>query len=121
MTTLTHAGWMWRPWSGFQSRVRPYAVAAALCLVLWAYVVGPMLLTLQRSIVGPGAALSAYAGFLDLGSGVVAASALGSIVLSLLSVVTAGVTGISLAVLLHRWAFPLRGVFRALILLPPRP
>jgi iron(III) transport system permease protein len=91
---------------------------AALGVVLWAFVAGPMLLTLQRSIDGPNGTWAPYAGFFDFQSGVLPASLLGSVGISLLSVITAGVTGTALAVLLQRWDLPLQKMFHALVLIP---
>src|SRR5438093_3696634 len=42
----------------------------------------------------------------------------GSLLISVLSVITSGVTGVSLAVLLKRWEFPLRGLCQVLVLVP---
>lgn len=100
-------------WPACRSSVGSYAAVAAVALVLWGYIVSPMLLTLRRSM--EGGALQAYRPF---GSGVVAESLLWSIGISLLSVIAAGVVGTTLAVLLQRWDFPLRNVFHMLVLTP---
>jgi iron(III) transport system permease protein len=95
-----------------------HGTAIALGVVLWAFVVGPMLATLQRSVDVPDGVWTAYRDFIDFRSGVVPRSALGSVVVSLLSVLTAGIVGTALAVMLERWEFPLRRAFRVLILVP---
>jgi iron(III) transport system permease protein len=43
---------------------------------------------------------------------------LGSLMISVLTVITSGVTGVFLAVLLKRWEFPLRSVCQVLVLVP---
>jgi iron(III) transport system permease protein len=106
----------------WQTRGPSLAAVAAVTLILWAFVVRPMLLTLKLSVEGPGGLLiatgRAYGRFLDFRSGMVAASVLGSIGISALSVLVAGVVGTALAVLLNRGEFPLRAMFRGLILAP---
>jgi iron(III) transport system permease protein len=94
------------------------AVIALLALVLWGYVVGPMLATFQQSLIGPGGGVSEYPKFLNFTSGAQGESMLGSLMISVLSVVTSGVTGVFLAVLLKRWDFPLRKACQILVLTP---
>ncbi len=122
MTTLAWTERLHVPRAGRRPRLMPYAALAATTLVLWALVVRPMLLTVQRSLTGPDGALGSgwrtYAGFVDVNSGVVFDSVLGSIGISLLTVVCSGIVGTLLAVLLQRWEFPLRKMFHALILIP---
>ena len=113
LVNLRDAAWPVRRW-----RPALHGTAIALGVVLWAFVVGPMLLTLQRSVDVRGGPWTAYLEFIDFRSGVVPQSALGSVAISLLSVITAGVVGTALAVILERWEFPLRRTFRALILIP---
>jgi iron(III) transport system permease protein len=99
-------------------RLGSYIMLLLLALVLWGYVVGPLLSTFEQSIIGPGGGWARYAGFFDFGSGVQGESMLGSLIISLLSVMTSGVTGVFLAVLLHRWDFPLRRICGILVLVP---
>jgi iron(III) transport system permease protein len=89
-----------------------YLLAAPLVLVLLVYLVVPMLVTATTSVQGDG---NAYKGFLNGNS----ASALGlSVGISLVSVLTTGVLGTALAVLLSRFDFPGRKVLRLFALLP---
>jgi iron(III) transport system permease protein len=108
MTVLS----MWRKRSG------SIAVVVLLALVLWGYVVGPLVTTFQESLTGPGGGFSQYSTFFNFRSGAQGESMLGSIVISFLSVITAGLTGVFLAILLRRWEFPLRGVCQVLVLVP---
>jgi len=94
------------------------AVVVLLAVVLWGYVVGPLVATFQQSLTGPGGGVSKYSDFFAFRSGAQGESMLGSIIISVLSVITSGVTGVSLAVLLKRWEFPLRGVCQVLVLVP---
>jgi iron(III) transport system permease protein len=88
-----------------------------LAFVLWGYVVGPLVSTFQRSVASDHGAFAEYAPFLDFGS--VQSEALrGSLYISFLSVITAGVTGVFLAVLLNRWDFRFRKFYQALVLVP---
>ena len=94
------------------------AVLALLALVLWGYVVGPMFSTFGQSLTGIGGGLAEYSRFFDFRNGAQGESMLGSIVISFLSVLTAGITGVFLAVLLRRWDFPFRRVCQVLVLVP---
>lgn len=93
-------------------------VLSLLALVLWGYVVGPMVFTFRQSITGEGGAFRDYARFFDFASGAQGEAMLGSLFISFLSVITAGVTGVFLAVLLNRWDFPLKKVCRVMALVP---
>src|SRR5436189_1174174 len=93
------------------------AVLILLALVLWGYVVGPLVSTFQRSVASGQGAFAEYAPFLDYGS--VQSEALrGSLFISFLSVITSGVVGVFLAVLLNRWDFRFRKLYQALVLVP---
>ena len=96
----------------YRARLQGYTLLLVVGIVLWVFVLSPMLLTVLRSF--DSANPSAYASW----TRAVPAALLGSVIISLLSVVTAGVTGIVLAVLLHRWQFPLRRLFHVLALTP---
>jgi iron(III) transport system permease protein len=61
---------------------------------------------------------AAYARFFDFAHGAQGDALAGSLMLSCLSVLCAGVTGVFLAVLLNRWDFPLKGACRLLVLMP---
>lgn len=89
-----------------------YLLAAPLILVLLVYIVVPMLATAVASAEGGG---SAYSGFINGSS----SKALGlSVGISLGSVLTTGILGTSLAVLLSRFDFPGRKILRIFALLP---
>ena len=94
------------------------AVLVVLALVLWGYVVGPMVSTFLQSLGGNGGGLAEYLSFFDFRNGTQGESMLGSIVISFLSVITSGITGAFLAVLLRRWDFPFRRVCQVLVLVP---
>src|SRR5262245_40840531 len=89
-----------------------------LAIALWGYVVGPLFATFQQSITGNGGGLIEYTKFFDLRHGAQGESMLGSVIISALSVITSGLTGAFLAVLLKRWDFPLRKVCEVLVLVP---
>jgi iron(III) transport system permease protein len=100
------------------NRLSSGAILIVLAVVLWAYVVGPMISTFGQSITGIGGGFAEYTRFFDFRNGTQGESMLGSIVISILSVVTSGIAGVCLAVLLHRWDFPLRRVSQVLVLVP---
>ena len=93
-------------------------VLVLLALVLWGYVVGPMISTVTQSMAGEGGPFRDYARFFDFRGGSQGEAAAGSLILSFLSVITSGVTGVFLAVLLNRWDFPLKKLCRVMALVP---
>ena len=95
-----------------RARIQGYTFLLVVGLVLWVFVISPMLLTVLRAFDSGNA--NAYASW----SGAVPRALLGSVWISFLSVLTAGITGILMAVVLHRWEFPLRRTFHALALAP---
>lgn len=101
-----------------RQRLTSGAVLCVLGLVLWGYVVSPLLSTIQQSILGEGGPFRDYLRFFDFGKNAQGEALLGSITLSLMSVITAGVVGLCLAVLLNRWDFPFKKVCRVLVLMP---
>ncbi len=103
------------PW---QRQLASAAVLLPLTLVLWGYVAGPLFATFRQSITGDGGGFREYAQFFDFGNGAQGESMLGSLAISFLSVITSGVTGVFLAVLLKRWDFPFRRVCQVLVLVP---
>lgn len=89
-----------------------YVLALPLVAILLVYIVFPMFATLVTSFGGNG---SAYSDFVSGAS----RKALGlSVGISVVSVLTAGVVGSGLAVLLTRFDFPGRRVLRVFALLP---
>jgi len=102
----------------WRKRITTGAVFVLLGLVLWGYVVGPMVATFRESVSNPEGGLTEYVRFFDFGRSAQGESMLGSLVISFLSVITAGLAGVFLAVLLQRWEFPLRRVCQVLVLVP---
>src|SRR5262249_40529602 len=94
------------------------AVLILLALVLWAYVVGPMVSTFFESVTGNGGGFFPYTQFFDFKNGTQGESVLCSIFISVLSVITSGITGVFLAILLRRWDFPFRRVCQVLVVVP---
>nr|WP_298332581.1 iron ABC transporter permease [Haloactinopolyspora sp.] len=97
------------------SRWFPYVLVLPLALVLWGYIVQPMLATFAES-VGDGSGAN-YSAFLS-GGGVARQSLINSVVISLVSVVLCAAVGVSMAFLLRRFQFPGRSVIEAIILVP---
>ncbi|MDQ0614754.1 iron(III) transport system permease protein [Microbacterium sp. W4I4] len=124
MTTLTNAQrvtgpskrppWIRRRWSTVLTLV-------LLGVVLLGYVIGPMIATARRSISQDKAAVLGFSfkAWSDFFANPTQTSAIGgSIVLSLLSVLVAGLLGTAVAILLTRWDFPGRRICQVLALLP---
>lgn len=124
MVTLTNAqrfvgpskrpSWIRRRWS-------TALTLALLLVVLLGYVIGPMIATARRSVSQDKAEILGFSfkAWGDFFANPTQTSAIGgSIVLSLLSVLCAGVLGTGVAILLTRWEFPGRRVFQVLALLP---
>src|SRR5262245_50030243 len=88
-----------------------------LALILWGYIVGPLVGTFQRSITG-ATPFSDYIRFFDFTSVVQCEALFGSLMISILIVITSGVIGVFLAVILQRWDFPLRSACQVLVLVP---
>jgi iron(III) transport system permease protein len=104
--------------SPFRKQLRSSFVIFVLAIALWGYVVGPLVATFEQSITGNGGGLTEYTNFFDLRHGAQGESMLGSLIISALSVITSGLTGAFLAVLLKRWDFPLRRACEVLVLVP---
>ena len=102
----------------FRKRIASNVIIVLLAIVLWGYVVGPLVSTFQQSITGSGGGVAEYSNFFDFRTGAQGESMAGSLLISVLSVIASGVTGVSLAVLLKRWEFPLRGLCQVLVLVP---
>jgi iron(III) transport system permease protein len=93
----------------------PYLLVLPLVLVLWGYVVQPMLATFTESVSDDAA--GNYASFLS-GDGVARTSLITSLAISAASVVLCGIVGVAMAFLLKRFAFPGRRLIEAIILVP---
>src|SRR6185369_2210379 len=110
--------WLCENMNLWRKRLGSSTVIVLLAIVLWGYVVGPLIDTFQQSLTGPSGGLSEYARFFSFRSGAQGESMLGSLIISVLSVITSGVTGVFLAVLLKRWEFPIRKLCQVLVLVP---
>lgn len=107
-------GWLRKRWT-------LVAVLTVLALVLIGYVVGPMIATARRSMTGgantdEGFSLDAWREF--FASPTQLNAVWGSILVSLLTVLLAGLLGTGLAILLTRWDFPGRSICQVLVMLP---
>lgn len=97
------------------SRWFPYVLVLPLVLILYGYIVGPMLSTFVESASGDGG--STYGAFVS-GAGVARQSLINSLTISLASVVLCAVVGVGMAFLLRRFQFPGRRLIEAIILVP---
>ncbi|MBO4206138.1 ABC transporter permease [Micromonospora echinofusca] len=93
----------------------PYLLVLPLALILWGYVVQPMLATFFESVGTDGA--ENYASFLS-GDGVARTSLITSLIISAASVLLCGIVGVAMAFLLKRFSFPGRRLIEAIILVP---
>ncbi|MFC0529351.1 ABC transporter permease [Phytohabitans kaempferiae] len=100
---------------GANSAWFPYVLVAPLALILWGYVVQPMLATFVESVSEDGTAN--YAQFFT-SSGVARTSLLTSLVISAASVLLCGIVGVAMAFLLKRFSFAGRRLIEAFILVP---
>ncbi|WP_433675798.1 ABC transporter permease [Microbacterium gorillae] len=124
MTSLTHAqrvtGPSKRP-SWFRRRWSTVLTLAVLLIVLFGYVIGPMIATARRSVSQDKAAILGFSfkAWGDFFANPAQTSAIGgSILVSVLSVICAGVLGTGVAILLTRWEFPGRRILQVLAMLP---
>lgn len=107
--------------SWFRRRFNVIATLTVLLVVLFGYVIGPMIATVRRSLsTDPidtiGVSFHAWGDFFL--SNAQRDAIAGSISLAILSVIAAGLLGTGVAVLLTRWEFPGRGFCQVLALLP---
>lgn len=107
--------------SWFRRRFNVIATLTVLLFVLFGYVIGPMIATARRSlsinrIDTTGVSFHAWGEFFL--SNAQRDAIAGSIALAILSVITAGILGTGVAVLLTRWDFPGRRLCQVLALLP---
>ncbi|WP_238005394.1 iron ABC transporter permease [Dactylosporangium sp. AC04546] len=100
---------------GANSTWFPYLLVAPLALILWGYVVQPMLATFVESVSEDG--VSNYTQFFT-SSGVARTSLVTSLVISAASVLLCGVVGVAMAFLLKRFSFTGRRLIEAFILVP---
>ena len=107
--------------SWFRRRLSVIVTLTVLLVVLFGYVIGPMVATARRSLSTDridtmGFSFHAWRDFFL--SEAQSSAIVGSITLSILSVITAGLLGTGVAVLLTRWDFPGRRFCQILALLP---
>ncbi len=104
----------------FRKSLVSAALLALLAAVLWGYIVNPMVQTFDKSARDSDGALttSHYERFFDFKRGGQDEAIIGSIQISLLSVLFAGLIGVGLAVLLGRWEFPFRSLFQVVVMAP---
>jgi iron(III) transport system permease protein len=107
--------------SWFRRRLSVIVTLTVLLVVLFGYVIGPMVATARRSLSTDridtiGFSFHAWRDFFL--SEAQRSAIVGSITLSILSVITAGLLGTGVAVLLTRWEFPGRRFCQILALLP---
>ncbi|GAB3153120.1 iron ABC transporter permease [Micromonospora sonneratiae] len=100
---------------GANSTWFPYLLVLPLALILWGYVVQPMLATFFESVDTNGA--DNYLAFLS-SDGVARSSLITSLLISAASVLLCGVVGVAMAFLLKRFSFPGRKLIEAIILVP---
>jgi len=97
------------------------AVLTILTVVLIGYVVGPMIATARKSVAADRALDGGFSfdAWHDFWTSPAQVNAIGgSLLVSALTVVLAGVLGSALAILLTRWEFPGRAICHVLVLLP---
>jgi len=96
-----------------------YVIVLPLALVLWGYVVRPMVATFLTSVrTDAGFTLKYYQGFLGLRMTTQMEALLTSVGISVLSVITCAVVGVGMAFLLNRFEFPGRRLLESLALVP---
>ncbi|GGM35846.1 ABC transporter permease [Dactylosporangium sucinum] len=100
---------------GASSAWFPYLLVAPLALILWGYVVQPMLATFVESVSEDG--VSNYTQFFT-SSGVARTSLFTSLIISAASVLLCGIVGVAMAFLLKRFSFAGRRLIEAFILVP---
>lgn len=93
----------------------PYFFALPLALVLFGYIVQPMLATFVEST--ESGAGETYGDFFTT-EGVALSSLVTSLVISVASIFLCGIVGVTMAFLLKRFSFPGRGLIEAVILIP---
>lgn len=106
----TRAVWSWLT----GRRVAPYIVFGILAVLLWGYVVGPMVSTVTDSFSGGFGIYGRY----FTGDGVAQQALITTLEIAVASVITAGVVGVGVALLFVRFDFPGRRLLEAVVLVP---
>lgn len=100
-----------------QSRYFVYILVSPLFLILLAYVVYPFYTTFVQSFTGDDALVN-YKKFFSLESPANLEALWNSVYISVLSVITCAIVGVTMAFLLERYEFPGRKVLSILVLVP---
>ena len=102
-----------------RSKYFVYVLILPLFLVLLAYVIYPFYQTFLQSVVGKeGATLENYQHFFDLTSAANLEALWTSVYISVISVITCAIVGVTMAFLMERYEFPGRKLLSVLILVP---
>jgi iron(III) transport system permease protein len=115
-STAVHDNW----WSRLtRSKYFVYVLISPLFLVLLAYVIYPFYQTFLQSIVGEeGGTLENYQRFFGLTSTANLEALWTSVYISVISVITCAIVGVTMAFLMERYEFPGRKLLSVLILVP---
>lgn len=102
-----------------RSKYFVYVLISPLFLVLLAYVIYPFYQTFLQSVVGEeGATLENYKRFFGLTSTANLEALWTSVYISVISVITCAIVGVTMAFLMERYEFPGRKLLSVLILVP---
>lgn len=114
--TAVHDNW----WSRLtRSKYFVYVLISPLFLVLLGYVIYPFYQTFLQSVVGEeGATLENYQRFFGLTSTANLEALWTSVYISVISVITCAIVGVTMAFLMERYEFPGRKLLSVLILVP---
>lgn len=115
-STAVHDNW----WSRLtRSKYFVYVLISPLFLVLLAYVIYPFYQTFLQSVVGEeGGTLENYQRFFGLTSTANLEALWTSVYISVISVITCAIVGVTMAFLMERYEFPGRKLLSVLILVP---
>lgn len=99
-----------------QSKYFVYVLISPLFLILLAYVIYPLYKTFMQSVVGEnGFTMENYARFFNPESDANMEALFNSVYISIISVITCAVVGVTMAFLLERYDFPGRKILSILV------
>ncbi len=102
-----------------QSKYFVYILVSPLFLILFAYVIYPLYKTFLQSVVGEaGLSTESYRNFFSLESMANLEALFNSVFISIISVISCAIVGVTMAFLLQRYEFPGRKVLSVLVLVP---
>ncbi|MCU9595624.1 iron ABC transporter permease [Caldibacillus thermolactis] len=102
-----------------QSKYFVYILVSPLFLILFAYVIYPLYKTFLQSVVGEaGLSTESYRNFFSLESTANLEALFNSVFISIISVISCAIVGVTMAFLLQRYEFPGRKVLSVLVLVP---